>query len=115
MRAQGGAGLGLSIVAAIADAHGGRVSVAETPGGGATFAVDLPAEPDADVSKQWGLEGFPMIEPPTGNGTEAARHSSFAGGASSAEAREPLPLAHPEAGCPGLLLSRSLGTATTQL
>ena len=72
MRAHGGAGLGLSIVSAIADAHGGRVSVAETPGGGATFAVDLPAEPDADGSKQWGLEGFPMIEPPAGNGTDAA-------------------------------------------
>jgi two-component system OmpR family sensor kinase len=39
----GGSGLGLSIVAAVASAHGGRVGVAETPGGGATFRLELPA------------------------------------------------------------------------
>jgi two-component system OmpR family sensor kinase len=39
----GGNGLGLAIVAAIVSAHGGRVGVAATPGGGATFIVDLPA------------------------------------------------------------------------
>ncbi|MBU9943113.1 MAG: HAMP domain-containing histidine kinase [Dermatophilaceae bacterium] len=38
----GGNGLGLAIVAAIVDAHGGRVGVTETPGGGATFVVRLP-------------------------------------------------------------------------
>ena len=38
----GGNGLGLAIVAAIVNAHGGRVGVAATPGGGATFVVDLP-------------------------------------------------------------------------
>jgi two-component system OmpR family sensor kinase len=38
----GGNGLGLAIVAAIVAAHGGRVGVAATPGGGATFVVDLP-------------------------------------------------------------------------
>jgi two-component system OmpR family sensor kinase len=38
----GGNGLGLVIVAAIVGAHGGRVGVAATPGGGATFIVDLP-------------------------------------------------------------------------
>jgi signal transduction histidine kinase len=37
-----GAGLGLAIARAIVDAHGGRVSAAETPGGGATFVVELP-------------------------------------------------------------------------
>lgn len=42
-RAAGGAGLGLSIVQAIAEAHGGRATVAEAPGGGARFAIDLPA------------------------------------------------------------------------
>jgi two-component system, OmpR family, sensor kinase len=41
-RASGGAGLGLSIVAAVAEAHGGRVSAHPSPSGGATFAVELP-------------------------------------------------------------------------
>jgi len=42
-RARGGSGLGLSIVAAVVWAHGGQVTVRETPGGGATFLVELPA------------------------------------------------------------------------
>jgi two-component system OmpR family sensor kinase len=37
-----GAGLGLSIVAAIVAAHGGTVSLHRTDGGGATFVVELP-------------------------------------------------------------------------
>jgi signal transduction histidine kinase len=37
-----GAGLGLAIASAIVDAHSGRISVTETPGGGATFIVELP-------------------------------------------------------------------------
>jgi two-component system OmpR family sensor kinase len=41
-RESGGVGLGLSIVAAIADAHAGKVSVASGPQGGATFRVELP-------------------------------------------------------------------------
>ena len=38
----GGNGLGLAIVAAIVNAHGGQVAVSATPGGGATFVVELP-------------------------------------------------------------------------
>jgi hypothetical protein len=45
--------LGLSIVAAVADAHGGRVYLSETPGGGATFGVELPVEAPAEASS-WG-------------------------------------------------------------
>ncbi len=39
----GGTGLGLTIVRALIDAQGGRVWCEETPGGGATFVVELPA------------------------------------------------------------------------
>lgn len=39
---QPGAGLGLSVVWAIADAHGGRVSAANRPDGGAEFIATLP-------------------------------------------------------------------------
>jgi len=41
-RDSGGAGLGLSIVNAVVVAHGGRVEVKQTNGGGATFEVELP-------------------------------------------------------------------------
>jgi two-component system OmpR family sensor kinase len=41
-RDNGGAGLGLSIVNAVVVAHGGRVEVKQTTGGGATFEVELP-------------------------------------------------------------------------
>jgi signal transduction histidine kinase len=53
-RASGGSGLGLSIVSAIAQAHGGSVSVESVPGDGATFRVVLPLIPpparDGDTS-----------------------------------------------------------------
>ncbi len=41
-RVHGGAGLGLAIVQAIVIAHGGEVSAAAAPGGGAVFTIRLP-------------------------------------------------------------------------
>ena len=41
-RALGGAGLGLSIVRWIVDAHGGKIEVQSTPGKGSAFTVELP-------------------------------------------------------------------------
>jgi two-component system OmpR family sensor kinase len=43
-RASGGVGLGLSIVAAVAEAHGGRATARSSPGEGATFCIELPLE-----------------------------------------------------------------------
>ena len=48
-RPQGGAGLGLGIVAAIVEAHGGKVTASSAPGEGATFTLRLPLmPPDGD-------------------------------------------------------------------
>lgn len=51
-----GTGIGLSIVEAIARAHGGRASLASTPGAGATFMVTIPlptwAPPYQTTSRQ---------------------------------------------------------------
>ena len=41
-RQTGGAGLGLAIVAAVVEAHGGRVELRTAPGEGATFTLRLP-------------------------------------------------------------------------
>ncbi len=46
-RAEHGLGLGLSLVKAIVEAHGGRAEAASQPGGGAEFRVILPVTPYA--------------------------------------------------------------------
>jgi two-component system OmpR family sensor kinase len=46
-RASGGIGLGLAIVAAVAEAHGGTVSASSRPGHGTTFSISLPLAGDA--------------------------------------------------------------------
>ncbi|MGO3054316.1 MAG: sensor histidine kinase, partial [Brevibacterium aurantiacum] len=47
-RDTGGSGLGLSIVKAIVENHHGAISVHQTPGGGATFRIDLPISETED-------------------------------------------------------------------
>jgi signal transduction histidine kinase len=42
-RSERGLGLGLSLVKAIVEAHGGQVAVVSTPGAGSVFTVSLPA------------------------------------------------------------------------
>jgi two-component system, OmpR family, sensor kinase len=49
-RGKGGAGLGLAIVGAIVKAHGGEVSAANAPDGGAVFVVRLSHRQGSDVS-----------------------------------------------------------------
>jgi two-component system OmpR family sensor kinase len=50
-RRSDGAGLGLAIVRAIAEAHGGRVELASRPGAGAKFTVVIPARRRAAESR----------------------------------------------------------------
>ena len=58
-----GAGLGLAVVRAVVEAHGGKISVEDAAGGGARFRIELPAEhagtvrPSAD-----GLAVLPVRE-----------------------------------------------------
>jgi signal transduction histidine kinase len=81
-RSDGGAGLGLAIVAEVVAAHGGTVDVVDGPMGGALFRVrlplpaeedaveeevaepaDTPAEPDAPAEKDAPAHGGPAARP----------------------------------------------------
>jgi two-component system, OmpR family, sensor kinase len=49
----GSAGLGLTIAQQVIAAHHGQINVLDTPGGGATFEVSLPALDDDDWEEGW--------------------------------------------------------------
>jgi signal transduction histidine kinase len=47
VRHYGGLGLGLWVSRQVVEAHGGSIAVTDTPGGGATFTVELPLDAPA--------------------------------------------------------------------
>ena len=67
-RASGGAGLGLAIVAAIAEAHGGRAELASANGDGATFRIILPLDGPPTPA---GVMEDPVGQPRPGTGSAA--------------------------------------------
>ena len=47
-----GMGMGLNICRTIAEVHGGRIRVEDTPGGGTTFAFRVAIASEADIAKK---------------------------------------------------------------
>jgi two-component system, OmpR family, sensor kinase len=69
-RSSGGAGLGLAIVAAITEAHGGHAEVETAPGAGATFRVSIPltgappnTDPTAETASDDEFDRLPEVQP----------------------------------------------------
>ena len=71
-RETGGSGLGLSIVASIVDLLHGKVEVADTPGGGATFRVSLPLAERRDASEHALIATQPLERLPEAHRPEIA-------------------------------------------
>lgn len=61
----GGVGLGLSVVKAVAEAHGGSVEVHSAPGKGSAFTLRLPLGPARSLTERRGTKGQPVDIPAT--------------------------------------------------
>lgn len=77
----GGAGLGLSIAATIVERHQGRISIHQTPGGGATFRVELVA---ADIDAEHAVAPD-QVRALTADGTAGASADDSGGTSASAD------------------------------
>jgi len=90
-----GMGIGLSIVDAIAVAHGGTVAVESAPGQGATFVVTIPTGTDGAPSDDVEDAGDPDAPvPPSASATSSARSAPSAPSADhrmEPHVEEPLP------------------------
>ena len=69
-----GAGLGLSLVKRIVEAHGGAISVRSAPAAGAAFTVRLPIA-SAKPTRRASVLGRRAATPPAGPGAKAPRYS----------------------------------------
>lgn len=81
MQPYGGSGIGLNLVKAFADLHGGNVSVADNPGGGTVFTVNIPLRQNSSIGKSQNGQVNPAV---------AASSASFASVASGGSSNVPL-------------------------
>ena len=88
-RDSGGAGLGMAIVAAIVQAHHGSVTLEQTPGGGTTVRVTLPAPPSSTepTSSPPASSVEPAASSPIEQPPRTARQSSVQGTGSGRDAQ----------------------------
>lgn len=61
MQPYGGSGIGLNLVKAFADLHGGNVTVADNPGGGTVFTVNIPLRQDSSIRKSQDGQVNPVV------------------------------------------------------
>jgi two-component system OmpR family sensor kinase len=73
-RRSDGAGLGLAIARAIAEAHGGRVELSSRPGAGAMFAVVIPVDRVAanGAAQSWSSAPSPPVAAPPASPTPSS-------------------------------------------
>lgn len=77
MQPFGGSGIGLNLVKSFADLHGGTASVADNPGGGTVFTIDIPLkQEDSDVN--------PTYQKMMGEGESSALTETIAKGEEAA-------------------------------
>ncbi len=69
-----GTGIGLAIVKRIAEVHGGGAGLEETPGGGATFFIELPIKPREFVSAPARTESRQAPAPEAGESNNDIGH-----------------------------------------
>jgi signal transduction histidine kinase len=77
-RSSGGAGLGLSIVAAVAATHGGAASAAAREGGGLVVTVTLPTHAATSAAERRALGGSTRIEQPEPKAVEVPKTGTSA-------------------------------------
>lgn len=62
MQPYGGSGIGLNLVKAFANLHGGNVSVADNPGGGTVFTVNIPLRQNSSIGKSQNGQVNPAVD-----------------------------------------------------
>ena len=83
MQPYGGSGIGLNLVKAFANLHGGNVSVADNPGGGTVFTVNIPLRQDSSIGKSQDGQVNPVVAASSASSALVASATSATLGSSS--------------------------------
>lgn len=83
MQPYGGSGIGLNLVKAFADLHGGNVTVADNPGGGTVFTVNIPLRQDSSIGKSQDGQVNPVVAASSASSALVASATSATLGSSS--------------------------------